>query len=341
MIRRVSLLALGCFAAIVVTQAGAAAPAGPRLAITAHDACCGTGVITVGPVGELPRDLVAGQRLRNLLVASDRPSWSADGGLLAFSASRFGDDGPVAAVVRADGSGLRVFPHAVLTGGDPVISPDGATIAFQRVELVKVLPGRENYLFKSAIWLLNVKDGSVRQLTRWRIGTTIQPTSYSPDGKALAAQSFGRRGFRAVEIDVRSGRLSLLVRDAWEPAFSPDGHRLAFVRLKNWLSVRPPETSQPVLELYVARADGSSARRLLRKRGLIVSPSWDPSGSRLAFIRSLVDSPRSLTPLPGSKVMAINADGTCLTKVFSSPELTLHGSTWQPGIGREAGPISC
>jgi hypothetical protein len=39
--------------------------------------------------------------------------------------------------------------------------------------------------------------------------------------------------------------------------------------------------------------------------------------------------------------MAINADGTCLTKVFSDPDLTLHCSAWQPGVGREAGPIGC
>ncbi len=39
--------------------------------------------------------------------------------------------------------------------------------------------------------------------------------------------------------------------------------------------------------------------------------------------------------------MAINADGTCLTKVFSDPDLTLYGAAWQPGPGREAGPIVC
>lgn len=339
MVRRAALLTLATFAAIVVTQAGAAAPAGPRLAIVAHNSCCGTELITVGPTGELPRRLIAAPR--NFLVASDRPSWSGDGSLLAFRASRFGVEGQVAAFVKADGSGLRMFSRVVLEG-ESVVSPDGETIAFQRMQLVKVLPGRENYLFKSAIWLLDVKDGSLRQLTRWRAGTSVWPSSYSPDGSIIAAGSFGRRGFRAVAIDSRSGRLSLLVRDALEPTYSPDGTRLAFVRLPNWLSPRRDDaTSQPVSELLVARADGSGQKLLLRKRGLIAWPSWDPSGSRLAFTRSSVDSPRSRTPLEGDKVMAINTDGTCLTKVFSDPELTLYGSAWQPGIGREAGPIIC
>jgi hypothetical protein len=39
--------------------------------------------------------------------------------------------------------------------------------------------------------------------------------------------------------------------------------------------------------------------------------------------------------------MAINADGTCLGQVFSDPDLTLYGPVWQPGVGREAGPMSC
>jgi hypothetical protein len=39
--------------------------------------------------------------------------------------------------------------------------------------------------------------------------------------------------------------------------------------------------------------------------------------------------------------MAINADGTCLTRIFTDPAMTLSGTAWQPGVGREAGPISC
>jgi Tol biopolymer transport system component len=336
-----------CLALLAVFVPGSAfavatATDGPRLAIMAHNSCCGSAVITVGPNGEGPDSVIEGPRSRDILAVYDRPSWSADGGLLAFGASRFGDDGNVVAIVREDGGGLRLFPRAVLTGGDPVISPDGATVAFQQVRLVKVLPGRENVLTKSSIWLLDVEDGSIRQLTRWRVGTSLEPTSYSPDGATLAAQSYGRRGFRAVAIDLRSGRLTLLVRDAVEPTYSPDGTRLAFVRLKDWLTTRPnDETAQPVIELFVADAHGDAPKRLLRKRGLIAWPSWDPSSSRLAFTRSPVDSPRSRTPLLGNKVMAMNADGTCLTKLFSDPELTLSGSAWQPGIGRDAGPISC
>jgi hypothetical protein len=39
--------------------------------------------------------------------------------------------------------------------------------------------------------------------------------------------------------------------------------------------------------------------------------------------------------------MAINADGTCLIRVFTDPALILHEVAWVPGVGRGAGPISC
>jgi dipeptidyl aminopeptidase/acylaminoacyl peptidase len=332
-------LAVGSASAVPVT--------GPRIAIVS---CCPKGVITVGPNGErVDKSLVESPYWRNAFPAHNRLSWSADGGLLAFGAVVLGVDEEVVAISREDGSGLRVFPRAVLTdarlvattssGDDPVISPDGTTVAFSRVLLGKT---RSDPPFKSAIWLLDVTDGSVRRLTKWRFNAVVEPTSYSPDGSTLAAQYFDPRGLRAVTIDPRSGRLSLLVRDAIEPVYSPDGTRLAFVRPKSQLSPRRDDaTSQPIVELFVARADGGGAKRLLRKRGLVAWPSWDPSGSRLTFTRSAVDSSNSLKPLEGDKVMAINADGTCLTKVFSDPELTLFGSAWQPGVGREAGPISC
>ena len=126
-------------------------------------------------------------------------------------------------VAEVDGPGLRLYHRAKLDG-NPVMAPDGRTVAFSRSRLVKVLPGRENYLIKSAIWLLNVKTGKLRRLTRWRLQTSLEPSSFSPDG---------------------------------------------------------------------------------------------------------------------TKIGAINADGTCLTRVFTDPHLVLYGAVWQPGPGRDAGRIDC
>jgi len=348
---RVTLLVLIILLALFVVPARAAGPAGPRLAISVFSDGPGgederQEVITVGPSGGDQWRLTGGRGA----AVGESLSWSAEGDRLAFSVSGvestaeepFGSGWPVVAVVEADGSHPRAFPRAFLNAGDPIISPDGHAAYFARAKLVKVLPGRENFLFKSSIWSLNVADGSVRQRTKWRPGFPLVPSSVAPDGLTLAGTRYGRRGFEAVAIDLRSRRVRVLAREASEPAYSPDGSQIAFVRWKNWRGSGDDDGSPPINELRVTRLGTfPRSRLLLRSRKLLAWPGWDPSGSRLAFTSSHVVENGYSSPERGDKVMAINADGTCLTRVFTDPEITVYGSAWQPGPGRGAGPISC
>lgn len=351
--RRIGVLVLVAVLLGLAIPAGAATPAGPRLAISvstdgpgAEDE--GSEVITTGPSGENPQRLADGP---GTSIGNDL-SWSADGNRLAFGVSGgesttsrpFGTGWPVVGVAGVDGGPTRVFRRAFLNAGNAILAPDGRTVAFYRRKVVKTPPGSDSPLLKSSIWLLDVGDGSVRRLTRWRFTNWLEPISYLPDGSALVAVLFDVPGPRLVATDLRTLRsrpLASLDRDDYEPVFSPDGSRLAFVRLRYLHNPRLLPV-RPVSELLIARADGSGARRVLRRKSFISSPSWDPSGSRLAFTH---DPPAEGTglpgPEPGNEVMAINADGTCLTRIFSDPEMTVHDSAWRPGTGREAGPISC
>jgi Tol biopolymer transport system component len=339
--------------AAIAAPTCAAEPAGPRLALSVFSDGPGgederQEVITVSPVGEAPLSLLGG---RGALIG-DALSWSADGNRLAFPVSGidstasgdYGSGWSVVAMARFDGGENSAYPSAFLNGGNPVMAPDGRSVAFSRLKLVKELPGHEQYIFKASIWRLDVEAGAVKRLTRWRLTSFIDPISYSPDGSSLVAEFFGRGGARIVSVDLRSGRTAPLARlpeDAEEPTFSPDGTRLAFVRNKT-LRRQLPKPDRPRSELWVANADGSGATRLLSRKGYISSPSWDPSASRLAFIRNpAAEATGGLEPEPGNKVMAINADGTCLTGVYSNPQVLVSGSAWRPGPGREAGPISC
>ncbi len=168
MIRRGAVLVFVVFLIGIVMPARAAEREGPRLAIMTFSGREGVSseLITVDPTGAMRQRLI-------VEPATDRPSWSADGSLLAIGA--WGAwEGRIVAVAEADGPGLRAYRRATLEG-DPVISPDGGTVAFARAKLVKVLPGRENYLYKSSIWLLDVKSGSVRRLTLTLLGSAWQP----------------------------------------------------------------------------------------------------------------------------------------------------------------------
>lgn len=344
--RRVAVPVLAALLVVFAIPARAAEPPGPRLAISAG-AGESTGVITTDPSGKQLKVLFEEPDPRKV---GDRLSWSADGSRLAFGVSGIsgttsessGVESPVVAVAEADGGRPHVFPRAFLDAGDPVMAPDGRSVVFPRMKFVKT-SGGEGYDVKNSIWLLDVEAGSVRQLTRWR-SAYLDPISYSPDGSALVAVLFDYRGDRIVAVDLDSHDIRLLAPlgpEDFQQTYSPDGSRLAFVRTR-FLHRRELLPVRPISELLVARADGSGARRLLRRRGYIASPSWDPSGSRLAFVRTPPTKGTGLREAePGNKVMAINADGTCLMRVFTDPEVTLYGIAWQPGVGREVGPISC
>jgi len=64
----------------------------------------------------------------------------------------------------------------------------------------------------------------------------------------------------------------------FEPAWSPDGRTLAFSTMRERAETR----------LWVARADGSGARRLISGQGNAsdFDPQWAPDGSRVAFVRA-------------------------------------------------------
>lgn len=298
----------------------AATPDGPRITVLtdAFEAKSGLDIVTMGPAGESPQTVVEE-------AGWSRPSWSADGNLLMLGS--YGEwRGEVVGVAEANGPGLHSYRRAPLEGGNAVMAPDGRVVA---------------YSHEDNVWLLDVTSGSVRRAFPSRPFSGFEPSSFSPDGSKLAG-TVGWGGSSAVAVDLRTGRTSLLAKEGSEPTYSPDGSEVAFIRWRNWRSTAVDDGSPPIDELRVARVGvPGKSRLLLRRRNLLASPSWDPSGSRLSFILSRVVENGYTTPEKGAKVMSINADGSCLSRVFSRSRSTVYGVAWQPGIGREAGPIVC
>jgi Tol biopolymer transport system component len=350
-----------------LTAIASAAPPGPRLAIVKFKEPERTQLQTIDPLGGTRQTLLSTSAWEadGAVYPFSAPSWSPDGTRIAFTTMseetrrfRF-DPKTKLALIAADGGAVKPIA-GTLDGVEPVFSPDGRSIAFAkgevRVRLNRRGDTREPFE-SSSIWLAYPATGSTVQLTPWRDGHFEYPASFSPDGSRLAFSSFAAGGDpMAVEIGLDGGAKRVLERNAYEPVYSPDGTSLAFLRG----SVKSVErhlrsgarlmVTARLSDLFVRDTLAGGLRRLTRTKDAVEeAPHWDPSGQRLAYTEWRPFGTASESPYRaeatgfgfGKGVRMINADGTCSTEVYSEPIAQYFAAVWQPGVGREAGPISC
>jgi Tol biopolymer transport system component len=341
-----ALLTLGVSGA----TAAAPLPAGPRLAVNVSRPYPDLGGIeTVGPNGEAPVQLLDGSGEHAIDPSGQQPVWSPDGSQIAFTDS-YGEYSPVPYVVGAEGGKPRLVSKETVLS-DPVFSPDGRWLAYSALRVVKghfersgARSRRYGVIVDWSIRAVDVVTGKHKQLTPWRRHQQLTPTSFSPDGKKIAALAYDLgKSIAAVSVEVGSGRTTVLARNAEEPVYSPDGSRVAFIRTKYVSSPSLGSNKVPAIsDLFVMPASGGKPTKLVRVKGGLAWPSWDPSGQRISFTRLGGGSPiGSALPAQGNSVAEVNADGTCLKTLLSIKRGFYLGTAWQPGPGREAGPIAC
>lgn len=352
---RVIRRALGAGALAVLLAVGvamAAAPAGPRLAVVKTTAKpYRLELLTVSPSGGHPLRLAVRDTDPRMLMVFSALSWSPDGeqGVFTGVVGRRNEDDHELLLrlftMRADGSDLRVI-RGTNGANAPVFSPDGRTVAFTRSvdrETPTTVGGKRREEFHGAsIWTVDLLTGAQRQLTPWRDGLYYGASSFSPDGSTLLATHEDNSLLDesepvALELDGSGSRR--LFEDGSSPVYSPDGSEIALVRN----TPNPGDDWGERTDLYVMRADGTDVRRLTRTPGRYeFSPSWDPSGERLAYVRFSPPRGEAATISGASDgLMQINDDGTCPTKMFSAPRAAFSAPAWQPGLGRGAGRIEC
>jgi tol-pal system beta propeller repeat protein TolB len=93
----------------------------------------------------------------------------------------------------------------------------------------------------------------------------------SPDGKHFVVES----GFDLVIMDADGGNRRWLTQDQirdYDPAWSPDGARIAFVSERGGSS-----------DIYVMDADGGNVQPLTADTAQDITPTWSPDGQHIAF----------------------------------------------------------
>lgn len=159
--------------------------------------------------------------------------------------------------IDADGTNMRPVPNGE-NAQTPSISPDGERIAFSR---------------SGDIWVMGFDGSDPMQITSET--EFAGSPSWSPDGERIA---FNRHretgGWDVYTIGAEGSDLVQVtsldpVRDNIDPAYSPDGARLAYYAN---------------MEIVTSDLDGGNVEGLV---GLGWDPSWSPDGQWIAFHRDL------------------------------------------------------
>lgn len=278
----------------------------------------------------LTGESVPGSIVPNLFTAV---SWAPDGSRLAVAGGRGEQQGTVDEksdiyLVGADGSDVERVTE-LGNARDPLFSPDGETIIFSRVSF------REESPLQANLWSVNVDGSELTKLTDaapWQVDAA---GSVLPDGSEIAftrteldPESFEATASIQIVGADGSGERQLIERGS-DPAFSPDGKRLAFVSDRDE-NGRLCYGDRCFLgrELYVADADGAAPERLTETKELNeASPSWLPDGSRIAFQRG-----EQFANAEAMSILEMNADGSCTHAVLASsgPGPWYASPAWRP-----------
>lgn len=202
----------------------------------------------------------------------------------------------------------------------PAYSPDGTKIAFTRV----MDDGRVVYLMNA--------DGSDPQTVTplgGELRAGYESPSFSPDGKRLVvAGDVG--GIFVIGTDGTD--LKALVDDDEyedrEPAFSPDGTKIAWLRTTLGSTPQDDGTELVTSEetaLWIMDADGSNPKRLAASAGpdQVGPPAFSPDGKKISYV---VENPDAQTL--DRHLWVMNADGTDAKALTSGAE----NSDWDPSF---------
>jgi TolB protein len=225
------------------------------------------------------------------------------------------------ASVRVNGTGYNC---ADLFGNDPAISPDRRRITGTR--------GDE----PTEIYSSDINGRGIRRLTN-AAGSRPNSSSpsFSPDSRRILFNKHGS-GPEVDGVYVMNANGSgqrRLAEGGVNPVFSPSGAEIAYTRGG----------------IVIANADGGGSRVIVPDRNVTTQQplgryfetngeaGWAPNGRQLVFSRHTSTISFSCTPIPDcarpvltDELYVVNADGTGLRQLTSTPNVQDLDASWSP-----------
>ena len=215
-----------------------------------------SGIYSIDPDGSNRTHLVTGSGLHG-------PKWFPDGTGISFIA----DVGPRGRrsrleAIDVDGANRRVIiggkelPEGYRSIGSYSWSPDGT-------QLVLSLYSRT---FGGAIFVSSSDGSSITEI----LGNARSP-DWSSQDRIVAVKGSGR----LITFDPDGGNPVMMGIRGHDPAWSPDGTRIAFMCRR-----------LPHADVCIVNADGTGLVNLTNSSQVDWTPSWSPDGSRIVWSRS-------------------------------------------------------
>ncbi len=240
------------------------------------------------------------------------PAFSPDGSLIAFTSKR--GHHPGIHLIPADGGEARPLVEKDGAFADLSFSPDGRFLlcTFRPND---PLPGAEPSGGAPGSKPPSSDPDAPPPKREPPVYRHVRRLFYRLDGTGFLPQEEPQVWI--YDIATGEGRqITSGKRGASEPAFSPDGKRIAFVR-----NMRPdPDREMERLDLFVVSARGGRPRLIPTPPGPIYNPRFSPDGKRIAYLgHDDIEDPW-YEPL---RVWVVDADGRgrarCLAPRFDQP----------------------
>jgi tricorn protease-like protein len=227
--------------------------------------------------------------------------WSPNGSQIAVERRGLGFTSDGLYVMNPDGSGETLITQEAC--GQLDWSPDGS-----RFVCTQTSAG------SSPLFIVNADGSDYRRITS-EANLFIRP-DWSPDGTMFAVAMVDFIDSQQATVDIvlltLEGEVVANLTNSpgieeSNPAWSPDGRRIAFTR-----------STENGFNVFVMNADGSGQTQLTSGPGRVLDrfPTWAPDGTKIAFYRLLT----SRTPSDAA-IFIMNADGSQQGTVWKADRL--------------------